>query len=141
MEIHELEKGLKRAVKEAGSPGGKTKETENLARRLRTLYQNLEVDDRVVEDIVTLRDEVTKLRVEECLKRLSEDVDTAGLRRKVGGLPNHLSVYELGFAGKRRIYYTKGKTRRYQVLVVGAKNTQASDMVYLSKIPKEGHPA
>jgi hypothetical protein len=139
-EIRELEKNLKRAIKGAGAPGGKARESETLGRRLRTLYQNLEIDDRAVEDIVALRDDATKLRVEECLKRLSEDVDSAGLRRKVGGLPNHLSIFELGFAGKRRIYYTKGKTRRYRVLVVGAKNSQDTDLVYLSKLPKDGHP-
>jgi hypothetical protein len=58
------------------------------------------------------------------------------LRRKVGGLPNHLSIYEIGFAGKRRIYYMKGKDRRIRVLVIGAKNSQDTDLVYLSKIPK-----
>ncbi len=135
-EISELARSLKRAIKDAGAPGGKAKESEALARRLRTLYQNLEIDDRAIEDIVALRDEGTRLRVEECLKRLSEDVDSAGLRRKVGGLPNHLSVYELGFAGKRRIYYMKAKKRRFRVLVIGAKNTQASDLLYISKIPK-----
>jgi len=135
-EIRELERSLKRANKDAGTPAGKAKESETLARRLRTLYQNLEIDDRAIEGIVALRDEGTRLRVEECLKRLSDDLDSAGLRRKVGGLPNHLSVYELGFAGKRRIYYTKGKQRRFRVLIIGAKNTQASDLLYMSKIPK-----
>jgi hypothetical protein len=55
----------------------------------------------------------------------------------VGGLPKHLSVYELGFAGKRRIYYTKVANGRFRILVIGAKNTQQSDLDYISRIPKD----
>ena len=58
------------------------------------------------------------------------------MRRKVGGLPPHLSIFELGFAGKGRIYYTKGASRRYRVLLVGAKNSQKPDLEYLSRLPK-----
>ena len=61
----------------------------------------------------------------------------AAVRRKVGGLPPHLSIFELGFAGKGRIYYTRGRTRRTRVLLVGAKNSQKTDLEYLSRLPKE----
>ena len=74
---------------------------EQLERRLRTLYKNLEIDDRAIEDLVDLRDETLKLRAEEMLKRLSDDADHTAVRRKVGGLPPHLSIFELGFAGRR----------------------------------------
>ena len=77
-----------------------------------------------------------RLRAEECLKRLSEEADNVAIRRKVGGLPNHLNVFELGFAGKRRIYYTKGQQRRARVLVIGAKNTQQSDLDYIARLSK-----
>ena len=135
-EIRELEKNLKRARKKAGIPGEKSKESELIAKRYKTLYPKLEIDERAIDDIVALSDDTTKLRVEECLKRFCEDTESAGVRRKVGGLPNHLSIYELGFAGKRRIYYTKVQNGRFRVLVVGAKNTQQSDLDYMSRIPK-----
>jgi len=135
-EIRELEKNLKRARKKAGIPGEKSKESELIAKRYKTLYPKLEIDERAIDDIVALSDDTTKLRVEECLKRFCEDNESAGVRRKVGGLPNHLSIYELGFAGKRRIYYTKVQNGRFRVLVVGAKNTQQSDLDYMSRIPK-----
>jgi len=134
--IRELESNLKRAIKAGGSDASREKESEVIARRLRVLYPSIEVDDRAVSDIVALRDESTRLRVEECLKRLSEDAENVSLRRKVGGLPNHLSVYEIGFAGKRRVYYTRNKEGRIRVLVIGAKNSQGNDLTYLSKIPK-----
>ncbi len=135
-EISELEKSLRKASKISGSTRGKPKEGENLAKRMETLYPRLDIDARAIDDIVTLGDEATKLRAEECLKRLNEEADNRGVRRKVGGLPNHLSVYELGFAGKRRIYYAKVDKGRVRILVVGAKNTQQSDLDYISRLPK-----
>ena len=104
---------------------------------MRTLYKNLELDDRAIADLVALRDEAMKLKAEENLKRLTDDADNAAVRRKVGGLPPHLSIFELGFAGKGRIYYTRGRQRRFRVLLVGAKNTQKTDLEYLSRLPKE----
>ncbi len=56
------------------------------------------------------------------------------MRRKVGGLPNHLTIFELGFAGKGRIYYTRGETRAYRVLAVGGKASQKIDLEYLSRL-------
>jgi hypothetical protein len=78
-----------------------------------------------------------KLKAEEVLKRLSDEAANVAVRRKVGGLPPHLSIFELGFAGKGRVYYTKGRHRRHRVLAMGAKNTQKADLEYLSRLSKE----
>jgi hypothetical protein len=75
-----------------------------------------------------------RLRAEESLKKLDADVETAGSRRKVGGLPPSLSIFELGFAGKGRIYYTRGRQRRFRVLAIGGKASQKSDLEYLSRL-------
>ena len=101
---------------------------------MRTLYKTLDFDDRAISDLVGLRDEAMKLRAEEALKRLSEDSETATVRRKVGGLPPHLSIFELGYAGKGRIYYTRRESGGYQVRTIGAKNTQNQDLEYLSRL-------
>jgi len=132
-----LEEKLKRAgqPKEAAAP--RARDIDLLAQRLRTLYKNLEVDDHAIHDLIALRDESMKLRAEEEIKRLSDDVETAAVRRKVGGLPSHLTIFELGFAGKGRIYYTIGRQRRFRVLSVGAKNSQKTDLEYLSRLPRE----
>jgi hypothetical protein len=135
-EIRELEKSLKGTKKSIGAAGGKSRSKELLAKRMRTLYPRLEFDDHAMDDLVALPDEGTRLRAEECIKRLAEDAENLGARRKVGGLPNHLSIYELRFAGKRRLYYAKVKDGRFRVLVIGAKNTQRTDVDYLWKIPK-----
>ena len=74
-----------------------------------------------------------KLKAEEVIKRLAEETDNVAVRRKVGGLPNYLNIFELGFAGKGRVYYSRGRQQRFRILTVGAKNSQDSDMDYLRK--------
>ncbi len=134
-ELRELGQNLKKASKSAGGSPGKG--SDLLARRLRTLYKTLEIDDNAVSKIVGLRDEGMKLKAEEGLKRLAEESDNVAIRRKVGGLPNYLHVFELGFAGKGRIYYTRGKQRRFRILTVGAKNSQDSDMDFLRRLGRD----
>jgi hypothetical protein len=136
-EIQELQAKLAGAAKapprEKGS--SRAREAEQLGKRLRTLYKNLEIDDRAIDDLVALRDVDMKLKAEESMKRLSDEPESAAIRRKVGGLPPHLSIFELGFAGKGRLYYTKGEVRRFRVLAIGAKNSQKTDLEYLSRLP------
>jgi len=129
-ELSDLRSQARRASKRA------ERDEELIARRLRTLYKNLEVDERAIENLVELGDESSRLRAEEAVKRLCDEADTAMVRRKVGGLPPHLSIFELGFADKGRIYYTTGRTRRFRVLAIGAKNSQKTDLEYLSRLPK-----
>jgi len=133
-EIQQLEQSLKKVSRTKGASGGRAKDSELLGRRLRTLYKTLEIDDRAVDDLVGLRDETMKLKAEEAIKRLADEADNVAVRRKVGGLPPHLSIFELGFAGKGRIYYTRGRQRRFRVLTVGAKNSQKTDLEYLSRL-------
>jgi hypothetical protein len=129
-ELAELRSQTRRASKRSA------RDEEVIARRLRTLYKNLEVDERAIENLAELGDESWRLRAEEAIKRLCDEAESATVRRKVGGLPPHLSIFELGFADKGRIYYTAGKTRRFRVLAIGAKNSQKTDLEYLSRLPK-----
>jgi hypothetical protein len=133
-EITDLQERLQTAAKSAGSGRGRTRAAEQLGKRMRTLYTALEFDARAIEDIVGLGDETLRLRAEEALKRLESDQDNATVRRKVGGLPAGLSIYELGFAGKGRIYYTRAKGPGYRVLAVGGKASQKTDLDYLRKL-------
>ena len=129
-ELADLRSQTRRASKRAA------RDEELIARRFRTLYKNLELDDRAIENLAALGDESWRLRAEEAIKRLCDEAESAAVRRKVGGLPPHLSIFELGFADKGRIYYTTGQTRRFRVLAIGAKNTQKTDLEYLSRLPK-----
>jgi len=101
-EIQDLQARLKTASKNAGEGRGgtRTRGVEQLTRRLRTLYGTVEFDDRVIQNLLALRDETMKLKAEAGVKRLADDSELSSIRRKVGGLPPHLTIYELGFAGK-----------------------------------------
>lgn len=136
-EVRGLADRLQRAQGKAEPAAPRARDLDQLANRLRTLYRNLEFDDHAVRNLVALGDEAMKLRAEESIKRLDTDVETAAVRRKVGGLPAHLTIFELGFAGKGRVYYTLGRQRRFRILAVGAKNTQKTDLEYLSRLPRE----
>ncbi len=129
--IQNLEANLKKHERKGSK---RLRGSDLMARRLRTLYKDIEFDDRAIEDVIRLGDEHMKLKAEESIKRLSEEPEAASVRRKLGGLPSHLSIFELGFAGKGRIYYTKGTQRRHRVLLIGAKNSQKADLDYLSKL-------
>jgi hypothetical protein len=134
-EITSLQDRLKHEGKlQAAQSKGRSRESERIAKRFGALYRNLAVDDRAVADLMALGDESQKLRAEEALKRLDDDPDTAAVRRKVGGLPPHLSIFELGFAGKYRIYYMRSERGGYRVLAIGGKATQNQDLEYLSRI-------
>ncbi len=133
-EIRGLERTLKRAGPAASPPSGRMREADLLARRFDTLYKTLEIEGRALTDMLALRDETMKLKAEESLKRLADETGNVAVRRKVGGLPPSHAIFELGFAGKGRIYYTKGSVRRFRVLAVGAKNTQKTDLDYLRKL-------
>lgn len=132
--IASLQDQLRNAGRQEGGGRARTREAERVAKRLRTLYKNLDVDDRAVADVVALGDESLRLRAEEALKRLDEDPDTAAIRRKVGGLPPQLSIFELGFAGKGRIYYARRERSGFRVLAIGGKATQKQDLEYLSRL-------
>jgi len=136
-EIQDLQARLKTAAKQSGEGRGGTRAraANKLTRRFRTLYRTVEFDDRVIQDLVALRDETMTLKAEEGIRRLADDSELASIRRKVGGLPPQLSIYELGFAGKGRLYYTRGRNLRYRVLLIGAKNSQKPDLEYLSRLP------
>jgi hypothetical protein len=136
-EIQSLRNRVSKAERAESEPApARERPSDQIERRLRTLYPNLEVDDRALRDLVALRNLTMQLKAEEALKRLSDEADNAAVRRKVGGLPPGLPVFEMGFAGKGRIYYTHGTTRRFRILCVGAKNTQKQDLEYLSRIVK-----
>jgi hypothetical protein len=134
-EIDRLEQNLAKASRSSGKT--RSKQSERLARRFRTLYKTIEIEDRAIDDLAGLGDEALRLKAEESIKRLAEEADNVAVRRKVGGLPDGIQVFELGFAGKGRIYYAKGKSRRFRILLVGAKNTQNTDLDFLRRLAKD----
>lgn len=113
-------------------PRARAREADLLERRLRTLYKNLDFENRVVADLINLGDDDALLRAEEAIKRLNDRDENLPIRRKVGGLERR-NVFELGFGGKGRIYYSHAEGGRARIILVGAKNTQDKDLAYLRR--------
>jgi len=134
-EIDRLEQNLQKVSRSSGKT--RTKQNDRLEKRFRMLYKSIEIDDRAIDDLAGLGDEGLRLKAEEAIKRLAEEADNVAVRRKVGGLPDGIQIYELGFAGKGRIYYSKGRSRRFRILIIGAKNTQATDLEYMRRLSKD----
>jgi hypothetical protein len=130
-EIETLEDRLRHAAR---APAVSRRSAEQIGKRLRALYPNLEIDDRALDDMAGLGDESLRLRAEEVLKRLDADAGQAPVRRKVGGLPPGLAIFELGFAGKGRIYFCRGRQRPHRILALGGKASQRVDLEYLSRL-------
>ena len=108
----------------------RTREDQRLLARFTRLYRNLEVDQKVVDDLVRLGDEKIKLRAEEMLKRLNDQDPSLSVRRKIAGV-ERCEAYELGFGSSGRIYYSQSEKGHYKVLRIGTKATQKKDLAYL----------
>jgi hypothetical protein len=118
-------------------PRGRAREAEILERRLRILYKNLDFENRVIADLLSLGDDESLLRAEEAIKRLNDRDENLTIRRKVGGL-ERANVFELGFGAKGRIYYFLAEGGRPHLILVGAKNTQDKDLAYLRRYREPG---
>jgi len=129
--IRELNESI-RAREAKPVPRARAREADLLDRRLRTLYKNLDFENRVIADLINLGDDEALLRAEEVIKRLNDRDENLSIRRKVGGL-ERATVFELGFGAKGRIYYTHAEGGRPRIILVGAKNTQDKDLTYLRR--------
>ena len=118
-------------------PRGRAREADFLERRMRILYKNLDFENRVIADLLSLGDDEALLRAEEAIKRLNDRDENLTIRRKVGGL-ERANVFELGFGAKGRIYYFLAEGGRPHLILVGAKNTQDKDLAYLRRYREPG---
>jgi hypothetical protein len=111
----------------------RSKGEEALRKRFATLYKNLTVNDRAVEGLAELNEEL-RLKAEEVIHQLNANSDLVPIKRKVFGKKNRETVLEVVFAYKGRLYFRKGQDRRVEVLAVGTKNTQDRELEFLSNL-------
>jgi predicted nucleic acid-binding Zn-ribbon protein len=106
---------------------------EVIRKRFATLYKNLTVNDRAVEGLADLNEEL-RLKAEEVIHQLNANPDLVPIKRKVFGKKNRQTVLEVVFAYKGRLYFRKGQDRRVEVLAVGTKNTQERELEFLGNL-------
>jgi len=106
---------------------------EVIRKRFATLYKNLTVNDRALEGLADLNEEL-RLKAEEVIHQLNANPDLVPIKRKVFGKKNRQTVLEVVFAYKGRLYFRKGQDRRVEVLAVGTKNTQERELEFLANL-------
>jgi predicted nucleic acid-binding Zn-ribbon protein len=111
----------------------RSKGEEIIRKRFATLYKNLLINDRAVQGMAALNEEL-RLKAEEVIHQLNSDPDLVTIKRKVFGKKNRETVLEVAFAYKGRLYFRWGADRRVEVLAIGTKNTQERELDFLSTL-------
>lgn len=102
-------------------------------KRFGTLYKNIDVNPRAVSKFFNLTDE-QQIKAEEIIHQLNEDPSIVPVRRKVFlGKKNKSFSLEVLFSYNGRLYF-RTIDNRIEVLTIGTKNTQDSDMEFLQKL-------
>jgi hypothetical protein len=133
-EIQSLKESLTGQEKEQRREDRSRQKTEAVFRkRFATLYKNIAVNDRAIEGLAELNEEL-RLKAEEVIHQLNSNPDLVAVKRKVFGKKNRETVLEVVFAYKGRLYFRRGVDRRVEVLAVGTKNTQERELEFLSAL-------
>ena len=133
-EIIELQERLEAHEKSLSkSKKQKSKAEDNVRKRFQTLYKNIAINERAIRGFVGLNDEL-KLKAEEIVHQLNEDVKLVPIKRKVFGGKGQKTVLEVIFGYKGRLYFRNTEDRRVELLAIGTKNTQAKELEFLSKL-------
>jgi hypothetical protein len=140
LDLQNIQQQEIQALKEVLSSHEKEQRREDRARskgedvirkRLATLYKNLSINDRAVQGMTALNEEL-RLKAEEVIHQLNSDPDLVTIKRKVFGKKNRETVLEVAFAHKGRLYFRWGADRRVEVLAIGTKNTQERELEFLA---------
>ena len=131
-EVEDLRSELERLKQKGEKRGKKKKSSENIAKRLRLLYKNLEFSERAITGFVGLTPEF-QLKGEEVIHQLNENDELISIRRKVFGKGGKINVLEVDFAYSGRLYFQKNAQSRIHVLAIGTKNSQNQDLAYIGK--------
>ncbi|VVS94020.1 hypothetical protein [Desulfoluna spongiiphila] len=137
-EIRQLTQKIEahRPVKEKKAGKRAHREREITARRLTTLYKNLRVHERAVQGFLAL-DEGMRLKCEEVIHQLNGDPGGVSVKRKVFGGKGLDTFLETEFAYKGRIYFLRLPGGKVEVVAIGTKNSQATELGFLHRISGE----
>ena len=106
------------------------KKTDSAAKRFKTLYKNLEIQERAIEGFLDLEVDL-QLRAEELIHTMNDDSTKLTVKRKLFSKKGAAPTFECEFGYKGRIYWRPGPGTRTQILAIGTKNTQVKDLAFL----------
>lgn len=125
--IQELEADRQVAAKQ------KEKAAERIGKRLKTLYKNIDVTARALDNLADMTEELG-IKAEEIIHQLNADPALVPVKRKVFTKKGNATVFEVVFSYNGRLYFRKSRDNRVEVLTIGTKNTQQKDLTYLDSL-------
>jgi len=111
----------------------KAKGLNSVRKRFKTLYKNVSINEKAINGFMDLTDDM-KIKGEEIIHKLNEDPKYVKVKRKVFGKKGRITIQEVIFAYKGRLYFRNTKDSRIEILTIGTKNTQTKDLEFLDNI-------
>ena len=75
-----------------------------------------------------------KIKAEEVIRQLDLEPDKVIVKRKVFGKKNRKTAFEVIFGYRGRLYYSRNTTPAIEILAIGTKHTQNSDLEFLDRM-------
>jgi len=111
----------------------KEKAADKLGKRFRVLYKNIEISNKAIGSLTDMTEEMS-LKAEEVINQLNSDPSLVSVKRKVFSKKGKTTSFEVVFSYNGRLYFRKTNGNRIEIPVIGTKNTQEKDLIFLDKI-------
>ncbi|MFP4039145.1 MAG: hypothetical protein ACLFS7_01275 [Desulfosudaceae bacterium] len=105
----------------------------NLEKRFKTLYKNVALHERALDNFFDLTDDM-RIKAEEVIKQLDTDTALVDIKRKVDLKKGREKVFEIIFSYNGRLYFRNRNDGRVEVLTIGTKNSQSRDLSFLNNL-------
>ncbi|MBA4366510.1 MAG: hypothetical protein C0403_02610 [Desulfobacterium sp.] len=111
----------------------KEKGSKQVTKRFTSLYKSISFHNRAILGFADLTDDM-QIKAEEIIHKMEIDSNLVKVKRKVLLKKNPEAVFEIPFSYNGRIYFSKGKDGKVNILSIGTKNTQEKDLAFIDSI-------
>ncbi len=111
----------------------KEKGSKQVTKRFSSLYKTISFHNRAILGFADLTDDM-QIKAEEMIHKMDIDSNLVKVKRKVLLKKNPEAVFEIPFSYNGRIYFSKGKDGKVNILSIGTKNTQEKDLAFIDSI-------
>jgi len=134
LEVVHLKEELERVEATPKVPAKKQrKQINSTAKRFKTLYKNIEIQQRAVEGFLNLGSDL-QLRAEELIHNMDMDSSQLAVKRKIFSKKGAATTFECEFAYRGRVYWRPVAGTKTEILAIGTKNSQTKDLTYLENL-------
>jgi hypothetical protein len=111
----------------------KEKGSKQVTKRFGSLYKTISFHNRAILGFTDLTDDM-QIKAEEMIHKMDIDSNLVKVKRKILLKKNPEAVFEIPFSYNGRIYFSKGKDGKVNILSIGTKNTQEKDLAFIDSI-------